>query len=171
MGTKGDSQPGEGSSAGTSSPGIPQRDPAVTAPPARQVGACVCCQDQANRLWWMSLPGSVGTTLPVVFSALQTLSSVLLPLLGSVCAVCYRSCKPSPGLTYIICSSTAHLNRLNCPKMPHIWIQKIRQKHIFYRFNPITFEGCMCIKGLVWFIILPSWFSSQKPGSKFWFLS
>lgn len=103
------------------------------------------------------------------------------------CGKCFFStskpllCAPSPPWLWVwsllqrlrtvtwsdvaICNSTAHLNILNHPEMPHIWTQKIRVKRIFYRFHPITFLACIWIKALVWSTILPSWLLSQKPGS------
>lgn len=168
MGTKGDSQPREGSSA--EPPPLASRSGethAVTALPARQVGACVCCHDQANHLCWMSLPGTVGSGF---FSAPKPLlSAPSLPWLG-VGSLSQRL-QTISWSDIAMCNSTAHLNILNCPKRTHIWTQKIRQKHVFYRFNPLHTRGCMCIKALVWSTILPSRLSSQKPGSKFCFLS
>lgn len=83
---------------------------------------------------------------------LQNISSVLLPFLGSERALSVPLLKRLQTISWSdipICNSTAHLNILNHPKMPYIWAQKIRQKHIFYRFNPVTFKGYMCIKALV----------------------
>lgn len=150
MGTKRDSQPREGSSAGTSSPQIPQRwNPCCHS--STSMAGCILCL-----LLRSSQPPVVN--VPSRYRGKCLFSAPSLPWLWA-CSLLKRL-QTISWSDAAICNSTAQLNKLNHPKMPHIWTQKIKQKHIFYRFNPMTFKGCMCIKSLVWSMILPSWLSS-----------
>lgn len=79
VGTKRDSQPREGSSAGTSSPRIPQQWNPCCHSSTSMAGCGLCLLPaSANHLCWMSLPGTVGS----VCLGLQNLSSAPLPFLA-----------------------------------------------------------------------------------------
>lgn len=167
MGTKLTHSPGK-APVGASSPRIPQRWNPCCHSPTRMAGCSLCLLTGSSQPPVLNVPSRYCGKC--FFSAPKPLlSAPSLPWLW-VCSLLQRLQTVSWS-DVTICNSTAHLNILNHPEMPHIWTENTRQKHKFYRFNPNTFKGCMWIKALVWSMILPSWLSSQNPGSKFCFLS